>query len=226
MNAKKEMRKTIVLCIVVVVCGLSLMGLVYILNNKPYVPITPGIVHAPSPTATPVRPVSLRTTVPPRLGYQTLSGREESHSAAHIPSASMPSYQNGLFATSNGLMHSVGGGMNGGMVSNGSSSSAGSSSRGIIYNGMSVTMPMTAFTAMASSRAVSAPAANNAPQMAAIAPRHAPGPPIIDGPLPEEHQLVEHSPVGDGLWVLIILISAYCGFIILRRSKHSAILKG
>ena len=44
MKTTKWFRKRMVLALVVFICGIALMGLVYIVNNKPYVYINPGIV--------------------------------------------------------------------------------------------------------------------------------------------------------------------------------------
>ena len=75
-------------------------------------------------------------------------------------------------------------------------------------------MPMTSFLTMADRRQVAKPEAKEAPQMArlAVAPMHAPGPPTIGGedPLPGDQQLVEHEqPLGDGLWILLLMAVGY-----------------
>jgi hypothetical protein len=57
---------------------------------------------------------------------------------------------------------------------------------------------------------MAAPEASEAPSMATTTgPRHAPGPPDIGGgDLPGDHQLTE-QPVGDGLWILLLLAIGY-----------------
>jgi hypothetical protein len=80
-------------------------------------------------------------------------------------------------------------------------------------------MPTTNFLALASTRSVAAPGATDAPQMASLAsaPRRAPGPPVIDGPLDRENQLIEKLPIGKP-WVMLLMIVAYA--CVLARKKH------
>ena len=203
MNARKEMRRHIVLAIVVAVCGVSLMGLVYIINNKPYIPINPGIVTAPSPVAEPARPSVERSIIVSRA-TQHQSYVPMTQYDVMASSTAMPSYH-GLYTTSSAQVQHVGGGYGGGigMVQQTSSS------RGISYSGG--TMPITTFLSMASAREVSQPGAKEAPMMAHVAggPRHAPGPPNPGGgELPGDHQLVEH-PIGDALIPLMLMALLY-----------------
>jgi hypothetical protein len=51
----KKFRIQLVIAAVVFVCGVSLCGLIYIIGNKPAMYVNPGVVSAPSPTASPVR---------------------------------------------------------------------------------------------------------------------------------------------------------------------------
>ena len=65
MKTTKWFRKRMVLALVVFICGIALMGLVYIVNNKPYVYINPGIVTT-APTTT-TRPMEIMRALVKRL---------------------------------------------------------------------------------------------------------------------------------------------------------------
>ncbi len=207
----KRFRIQLVIAFIVLVCGVSLIGLIYIISTKPVTYVTPGVLSAPSPVASPVQPVNTGLRLYNRTVHHVAYA--PSSYSLYTPSVSMPSYQ-GLYLTSSAQVHSVGGGGNGGGGI--ALTSGGSANRGIVYTG-SVTMPMTTFVAMAESRQVAQPEASEAPQMASVASapeRRAPGPPNIQYP-PEEHQLVEH-PLGDGLWVLLMLA---VGYTVVRRNR-------
>ena len=88
-------------------------------------------------------------------------------------------------------------------------------------------MPATSFVTLSSRRVLADAGAQEAPQMAemAAAPiRHAPGPPNIDGPLPEDQQLVEHTPLPDGTiaLALMVLIYAFSRFFVEKCHKKHA----
>ena len=106
------------------------------------------------------------------------------------------------------------------------SSSRSSSKRGIQYGASSGVEPMTTFTSMASARQVAQPEAQQAPQMArmAAAPRFAPGPPPPPNPggeeLPGGNQLVD-QPVGEGLWILLLMAAGYIGFNYRKRTQRA-----
>ena len=209
----KRFRIQLVIAFIVFVCGVSLMGLVYIFFNQPETYITPGIVvTAPNPVATPiqnVRPHTINVHYPRHTTYPPI--QSSTNNAVAMPAS------HGLYTTSSAQVHSVGGGGNGSFQIATASNS--SSSRGIVYSttnvSVSVTMPSSTFVAMASQRQMAQPEATQAPQMArlAVSPRTAPGPPNPPGPLDPEHQLIE-QPVGDGIWIMLILACAYliiCG---------------
>ena len=210
----KRFRIQLVIAFIVLVCGVSLMGLVYILFGQPDKIVNPGIVvSSSSPVAAPAVPARSRSfTFPPRMNNHTLTGNKSTVSTYRAPEMQTTS-PNTLFSTSSAQVHSVGGGSNAAFANTASSQSA--SSRGIAYGG-AVTMPMTTFIAMASSRQVAAPAANEAPAMAQLA-RHAPPPPQPPGPggLDPEHQLIE-QPVGDALIPLLIFL---LGYIVYRKNR-------
>ena len=88
-------------------------------------------------------------------------------------------------------------------------------------------MPATSFVTLSSRRVLADAGAQEAPQMAemAAAPiRHAPGPPNIDGPLPEDQQLVEHTPLPDGTIALALMVVMYAigRFFVEKRHKMRA----
>ena len=215
MKTTKQFRKQLVLAGAVLICGVALIGMIYIYLNKPEVYITPGIVVSnPSPVAVPImpkqsNPLLTARPIPTHVSYPPKSSRQ---TASSVPSSLM----HGLWTTSSARVHVVGGGQNQPIatVSGGSSSS-----RGIIQTSTAV-MPMTNFLALASSTPMASPEAQEAPAMAKIAssPNKAPGPPTTgDDPLPGEHQLV---PIG-APWVLLLFALLYA--IIRRKTKKNGI---
>ena len=212
----KRFRIQLVWALIVLICGVSLMGMVYLVFNKPEVYINPGIVVTkPSPVAEPAAPMTPRGSSAPRSLFHHTSYSYTYHSPE---TNSFTGAGKGLYLHSSAEVHSVGGGGNGVWSTAGSSGSG--SSRGIIYmQSAGATMPMTSFVAVASSRQVSQPEAQEAPQMAHMAsPKRAPGPPNPPGPLPEEHQLVEH-PIGDAILPLLLLA---IGYMVYRRKRLAA----
>lgn len=208
----KRFRMQLLMAFIVLVCGVSLMGLVYIVFNKPDVYINPGIVSAPSPVAAPIQPVNI--DYPPK--HRSVNAQPGNMHMYHPAKSALPvpSFR-GLYMTSSADVHNVGGGMGGYEMTTTSHHSK--SSQNVVYSTVSVAMPTTNFVAMASQRQVAQPEAQEAPQMARLAssPRKAPGPPNIDGPLPEDHQLVEH-PIGDAVWPLLLMAIGYVAY---RRIK-------
>jgi len=203
-----------VIALAVVIGGIWLMGVFYVLSYKPDVYVNPGaIVSSSSPVATPIQP-SRYHSIMSHDGFirHTMYIQPTSYTV-NAPEATMqPSY--GLYMTSSATTHSVGGGDNSayGMYS----SSHSSSSRGIIYS--TTGMPTTNFIALASNRKMANPEAPDAPQMAHLAPRNAPGPPDLGGETtPPDHQLVE-QPLNDGIWILM-MASAIYGLWRLRKMK-------
>lgn len=212
----KKFRKQLIWAGVVFVLSISLMSAIYILGNKPYVYINPGItMSAPSPVGVPYHPggFSYGST---GLGRHAVS---TSYSMSAQPSMSENSSFGGIYLTSNARVHSVGGG--GGMAMTASHNS--SSRRNVVSGGGAAAMPISSFIALASTRQVAPPAAEEAPQMAKLAPRHAPGPPQPPGGggggLPEDYQLVEH-PIGEP-WILAIMAALYAlaRFMFFKRRK-------
>ena len=217
----KKFRKQLIWAGVVFVLSISLMSAIYILGNKPYVYINPGItMSAPSPVGVPYHPGGFSYGSKGSMRHAAST----SYSMSAQPSMSENSSFGGLYLTSNAQVHSVGGGGNGGYVPMNVTHNSSSSSRGIVVSGGgAVTMPITNFVAMATARQVAPPEAMEAPQMAKLAPRHAPGPPQPPGGggggLPEDHQLVEH-PIGEP-WILAIMAALYAlaRFMFFKRRK-------
>ena len=213
----KRFRIQLVWAVIVLICGVSLMGLVYILFNKPEVYISPGItVTSPSPVGAPVQPIWQRSSVGACSGYQSYQTQSIQNS---LFSPATMSYQGTLYRTSSAQVHSIGGG--GGNGYGIATTSGSSSGRRIHSTASSVAMPATTFIALASQRRIAEPAASEAPQMARLASRpfHAPGPP--SGPVQpgqDGHQLVE-SPVGGAVIPLILFA---LGYIVYRRKRLAA----
>lgn len=216
----KGFRIQLLIAFIVLVCGVSLIGLIYMISTKPVTYVTPGVVSVPSPVATPTKPVysgtMLRTSTPLIHHQAPYTMPMASHSQPSPASSS--SFR--LYLTSSAEVHSVGGGGGGMGIT---TTSQGASGRGITYSG-AVTMPVTNFVALASSRQVAQPEATEAPQMASMASspvRRAPGPPNPPGPLPEDHQLVEH-PLGDAVLPMLLCAALYgVGCMVYRRRKRA-----
>jgi len=215
----KQFRIQLVIAFIVLICGVSLMGVIYIVFNKPAVAVNPGVVVThPSPFAMPHIPYH-------SVGRMRTAGtasvpmlRSEIHGT---PAPSLPSnVAMPVWTSSSAKIHTSGSGI-------GSSSSPGapvatgrrsSQYRGIQPSTAAVAMPMTTFIAMADVRMVAAPAAQEAPQMAKMASvRNAPPPPNPTD-LEEENQLVEHPlcPIGDAVIPLLLLA---IGWGIYKRKK-------
>lgn len=203
----KRFRIQLVIALVVLICGISLMGVIYLVFNKPEVYINPGvIVTQPSPVSAPIQPI--RTSSSLLRSDYPYSYTMFPQSYAIAPQATMqPS--NGLFMTSSAQVQHVGGGANYGTAT----TSGTQTQRGISYTMTTVT---TFATFAMNSRQVAAPEAMNAPEMAKLVtePRRAPGPPDI-GELDPEHQL----PVGSPL-VLVVMAGLYAATI--RKRKEDA----
>ncbi len=211
----KKLRMKLVMAFAVAVCCLAIVGLWYILFYEEYVPVQAGyVVTAPSPVASPQ--ISHRWES--KIDLPDTHSRSDSYLITptlfptHGPSMAM-------WKTSSAGVTVISGGGNAGIYA-GSSSASSSSHRGIRYGSVSGTMPMTTFLAMASVREVSAPGAAQAPQMASIAPRRAPGPPNTGGSADPDHQLVV-QPVGDAAWPLACMAIAYALARILKRRRRA-----
>ena len=204
----KRFRIQLVIALVVLICGVSLMGVVYLIFNKPEVYVNPGvIVTQPSPVSSPVQPL--------RSSSGILRDYPYSYTMSPVPYATVPKAamqpSRGLYATSSAQVHDVGGGA--GYVI--ATTSGAQAQRGINYT----TTTVTTFATFASnSRKVAAPEALSAPEMASLvsAPHRAPGPPDI-GELDPDHQLVEH-PIGSPL-VLVLMAGLYA---VVRKRKEDA----
>lgn len=210
----KKFRIQLVIAAVVFVCGVSLCGMIYIIGNKPAVYVSPGIVTAPSPAASPVRPI----TSP----YRKHNGLHHNYAVHPVspmmhPSAGAGASSYRLFETSSATMKSIGGGGYGYGIA---MTSHGSSSRGITTGG-SVAMPVTTLVSVASSRQMAQPEAQEAPEVAHVLARKAPGPPNIDGPLPDENQLVE-QPIGNAVWPLLLLAIGYAAYRLRDKKRRLA----
>ncbi len=216
----KGFRIQLLIAFIVLVCGVSLIGLIYMISTKPVTYVTPGVVSAPSPVATPIRPVysiAKINTQTPLLHHSPYTVP----AISHTPSSAAATSSFRLYQTSSAEVHSVGGGVGGSMGI--TITSQGASGRGITYSG-AVTMPVTNFVALAASRQIAQPEAQEAPQMASMASspvRRAPGPPNPSGPLPEDHQLVEH-PLGDAVLPMLLCAAVYgVGCMVYRRRKRA-----
>lgn len=215
----KGFRIQLLIAFIVLVCGVSLIGLIYMISTKPVTYVTPGVVSVPSPVATPMRPVYSAAKISAHSSMMH-------HSPYVLPTISHTTQPSaaatssfGLYLTSSAEVHSVGGG---GMGI--ATTSQGTSERGINHNG-AVGMPVTNFVALAASRQIAQPEAQEAPQMASMASspvRRAPGPPNPPGPLPEDHQLVEH-PLGDAVLPMLLCAAVYGVCCMLYRLRKRAI---
>lgn len=102
--------------------------------------------------------------------------------------------------TSDRRMQSYGGGAERGQQTNGTTQKSGQN----VNNNIA---PVTSFVALQARKQLADAGAMEAPQMAqmaALPTRKAPGPPNPPGPLPDDHQLVEH-PLPDGMLTLLIM---------------------
>ena len=136
----KRFRIQLVWALIVLICGVSLMGMVYLVFNKPEVYINPGIVVTqPSPVAEPAAPLAPRGGSAPQSMFHHTSYSYTYHSPE---TNSFTGTGKGLYLHSGAEVHSVGGGGNGAWAAAGSSGSG--SSRGIVYTqSAGATMPMT-----------------------------------------------------------------------------------
>ncbi len=206
----KRFRIQLVIALVVLICGVSLMGVIYLVFNKPEVYVNPGVVVTqPSPVATPIQPIRTSTNALRQTGLS------HAYPIAPVPYTAAPKAAmqstRGLYTTSSANVQQVGGGSGYGTATTSGGSAA---QRGIVYT----TSTVTTFVAFASnSRQVAAPEAQFAPEMASLvtAPRYAPGPPT-PGDL-DEHQLVE-VPVGSPL-ALVVMAGLYT---FVRKRKEDA----
>ena len=189
----KSFRVQLLVALLVVICGISLMGLIYIVFGKPEVTINPGVVvSSPSLVSAPIMQVrssrnfSSRGVAHP---YNVTANTISTPTAA--PTMPMQTIGN-VYESRKAQVHAVGGGA----AYRTEQANNYAQQRGIQQTAV---MPMTTFIAMASVRQVAAPAATEAPAMAKLTsgPNRAPGPPTT-GNLNENDQLVEHSmPVGN-----------------------------
>lgn len=205
----KRFRIQLLIALLVLICGTALMGVIYIVFNKPEVYVNPGVVVSnPSPLSSPVQPL--------RSGANSLlrSQYPYSYTMAPLPQTKAPKAtmqpSRGLYTTSSAQVQVVGGGAGYGIAT----TSGASTQRGISYT----TTTVTTFATFAANRQVAAPEAQHAPEMAALvsAPHRAPGPPT-PGELDPGHQLVEH-PIGSPL-VLALMAILYA---IIRKRKENA----
>lgn len=210
----KQFRVQLLIAFVVFLCGSALIGAIYILSTKEVPIAKPGQVVSvshPSPVAKPSLPNRAILRSAP-IHHRHVS--YAAHTSAHAPTMSMQSVQGkGLYTTSSAQVTTVGGGGNASMLYTVSHSHSRQT------HNQQVAVPTTNFLALASTRSVAAPGASDAPQMASLAsaPRRAPGPPDINGPLDRENQLIEKLPIGKP-WVMLLMIVAYA--CVLARKKH------
>lgn len=210
----KQFRIQLLIAFVVFLCGSALIGAIYILSTKDVSMAKPGqvvSVSRPSPVAKPSLPnrLALRSKL-----IRNVHSSYTTHTPANTPITPMQSvHGQGLYTTSSAQVTTVGGGGHASVpftITHSSSRQA---------PNQQVVMPTTNFLALASTRSVAAPGATDAPQMASIAsaPRRAPGPPVITGPLDQEEQLIEKLPIGKS-WIMLLLVAAYA--CLLARKKQ------
>lgn len=214
----RKIRLYLVVTAIVILCGASIVGIFRILFGNYDKAIHPGLVQSPSPVAIPHLPFRGKRTaeiVVSSASNKPLNERTES-------SVTLSAHTYSLWTLSSAKISHVGGGTGGAAPSAAPSSSGHSSQRGIQYgsSGASVVMPITTFVAMASTRQVAAPEAQQAPQLASVGPRRAPGPPDLGGETPpEEHQLIEHpEPIGSPI-LLVFLAGLYAIARYWRRNR-------
>lgn len=210
----KRFRIQLLVAGIVLICGVALMGLVYLFFNKPEVYVSPGIVsNSPS-----LNSVQLNTSSSPsRMTiYSRIKPYYPPQYPPRRPEAPMTSMH--IWTTSSQTTHDVGGGFSWGLYATNHTSP----SRGIT-TATGNTMPMGTFAALASSRPMAQPEAQEAPMMAqlSVAPKRAPGPPNVDD-LTEEHQLY----LGDGHCFLLLLAFLYLCVRFMRRRLCQLFLKG
>ena len=210
----KQFRIQLLIAFVVFLCGSALIGAIYILSTKEVSMAKPGqvvSVSRPSPVAKPSLPnrLALRSKL-----IRHVHSSYTTHTPTNTPITPMQSvHGQGLYTTSSAQVTTVGGGGHASVpftISHSSSRQA---------PNQQVVMPTTNFLALASTRSVAAPGATDAPQMASLAsaPRRAPGPPVITGPLDQEEQLIEKLPVGKS-WIMLLLVAVYA--CLLARKKQ------
>ena len=210
----KQFRIQLLIAFVVFLCGSALIGAIYILSTKEVSMAKPGqvvSVSRPSPVAKPSLPnrLALRSKL-----IRHVHSSYTTHTPTNTPITPMQSvHGQGLYTTSSAQVTTVGGGGHASVpftISHSSSRQA---------PNQQVVMPTTNFLALASTRSVAAPGAADAPQMASLAsaPRRAPGPPVITGPLDQEEQLIEKLPVGKS-WIMLLLVAVYA--CLLARKKQ------
>ena len=210
----KQFRIQLLIAFVVFLCGSALIGAIYILSTKDVSIAKPGqvvSVSRPSPVAKPSLPnrLALRSKL-----IHHVHSPYTTHTPANTPITPMQSvHGQGLYTTSSAQVTTVGGGGHASVpftITHSSSRQA---------PNQQVVMPTTNFLALASTRSVAAPGATDAPQMASLAsaPRRAPGPPVITGPLDQEEQLIEKLPIGKS-WIMLLLVAAYA--CLLARKKQ------
>lgn len=209
----KSFRVQLLIAALVVICGISLMGLIYIVFGKPDVVINPGVVvSSPSPVSAPVMQMrSSRNFTSRSIAHPHATTVHTVSTPTATPAITMQTIGN-VYESRKAQVHIVGGGAE----YRTEPINYSSQQRGVQQTAV---MPMTTFVALASVRQVAAPAAAEAPAMARMAsgPNRAPGPPTTDH-LDEIDQLVEHSPVGEPL-VLVLMAGLYA---IVRKRKEDA----
>ena len=210
----KQFRIQLLIAFVVFLCGSALIGAIYILSTKEVSMAKPGqvvSVSRPSPVAKPSLPnrLALRSKL-----IRHVHSSYTTHTPTNTPITPMQSvHGQGLYTTSSAQVTTVGGGGHASVPFTISHSSLRQAPN------QQVVMPTTNFLALASTRSVAAPGAADAPQMASLAsaPRRAPGPPVITGPLDQEEQLIEKLPIGKS-WIMLLLVAAYA--CLLARKKQ------
>lgn len=198
LEARHRRNRTLVISLCALLLINSAVGIYFILStpkvgNSVVVPPAPVHVGSPTVVATPsiehreltrhITPVYVPQTKPQNMAVRTGGG------AAWR-----------VVQTSDRRMQSYGGGAEKGQQSSGSASRVGQT----VNNSIA---PVTSFVALQARQQLADAGSMEAPQMAqmaALPTRRAPGPPNPHGPLPEDHQLVEH-PLPDGMLTLLIM---------------------
>ena len=216
----KRFYPPILIALIVLASGISLVRVIYLVIQSQRMPVITEIpVSQPSLVAMPHLPFRGHAPLQTVAVAPIPTNRGKTESIVAMPSSGAF----GLVRLSNARVTNIGSGTGVQAGYSVSTTSNSSSRRGISYSSATgVTMPMTTFVAMATARQVAQPAAAEAPAMARMAsgPRNAPSPPVIESPLPEDNQLVEHpEPLGDILLPLMIMGLGYCAVVMSRKRK-------
>lgn len=208
----RHFKLQLIIAFIVLLLGTALISFVYMLSKADDPTVHAGyVLTSPSPTAVPLIP---RKSISHTRSYEsTNASRQYTQSSATQLNNMLALPVNGLYTTSGHKVNIV----TNADVNSPISFTHSSKRRGVNNSAINI-MPVTSFIAMATTREIASPGAQDAPQMASMAPRRAPGPPTVtDDDLNEENQLVE-QPIGAS-WVLLLFALAYLIKAVIKREK-------